>query len=99
MSGELFFARRSQPDSGCGSARALPLDGVGLAPSRQPAATLVRSIRFGFSWPLAISLRRPLLMSVGLSWISLDSLVNSKAKLKILILRRFRPRFPHPKSR
>src|ERR1700729_1238287 len=40
MSGELFFARRIQPDSGCGSARALPLDGVGLAPSRQPAATV-----------------------------------------------------------
>jgi hypothetical protein len=31
---------------------------------------------FGFSWPLAVSLRRPPLMSIGLSWISLDSLVR-----------------------
>jgi hypothetical protein len=31
---------------------------------------------FGFSWPLGVSLRRPLLMSLGLSWISLDSLVR-----------------------
>jgi hypothetical protein len=31
---------------------------------------------FWVSWPLAILLRRPLLMRVGLSWISLDSLVR-----------------------
>jgi hypothetical protein len=31
---------------------------------------------FGFSWLLAVSLRRPPLMSLGLSWISLDSLVR-----------------------
>jgi hypothetical protein len=31
---------------------------------------------FGFSWPLAVSLRKPPLMAVGFSWISLDSLVR-----------------------
>jgi hypothetical protein len=31
---------------------------------------------FGFSWLAALSLRRPPLMSLGFSWISLDSLVR-----------------------
>jgi hypothetical protein len=31
---------------------------------------------FGFSWPVAVSRRKPLLMSLGLSWISLDSFVR-----------------------
>src|ERR1700722_1987876 len=39
-------------------------------------AISVRSIRLDFPWPLAVSLRRPPLMRVGLSWISLDSLVR-----------------------
>jgi hypothetical protein len=31
---------------------------------------------FGFSWPLAVSVRRPLIAKVGFPWISLDSLVR-----------------------
>jgi hypothetical protein len=31
---------------------------------------------FGFSWPLAVSLRKPPIMRVGFPWISLDSLVR-----------------------
>ena len=31
---------------------------------------------FGFSWPLAVSLRKPPLMAVGFSWISLYSLIR-----------------------
>ena len=46
----------------------------------------------------AVSMRKPPLLSVGFPWISLDS-VNSKTKLRRLIMLRFQPRFPHPKSR
>jgi hypothetical protein len=31
---------------------------------------------FGFSWTLAVSLRRPPIIRLGLSWISLDSSVR-----------------------
>jgi hypothetical protein len=34
------------------------------------------ALRFGFSWLVAVSLRRPAIMSVGFPWISLDSLVR-----------------------
>jgi hypothetical protein len=33
---------------------------------------------FGFSWPLAVSLRKPQLLNVGFPWISLDSLVRNE---------------------
>jgi hypothetical protein len=46
-----------------------------LAPSRQrPRDRRGRS--FGFSWRVAVSLRRPLITRVGFPWISLDSLVR-----------------------
>jgi hypothetical protein len=31
---------------------------------------------FGFSWRVAVSLRRPTILSLGFPWISLDSLVR-----------------------
>ena len=57
---------------------------MGLRPSDREGRLLfgggparrVRTARFGFSWPVALSLRKPPLMRVGFPWISLDSLVR-----------------------
>jgi hypothetical protein len=56
----------------------LPSDGLGLAPSRQRTRDVGPVDLFGLSWPLAVSLRRPPPTRVGVSWISLDSLVTIK---------------------
>ena len=50
------------------------LDGVGSAALPAADRTLIRPI--WFSWPLAVSLRKPPLMAVGFSWISLYSLIR-----------------------
>ena len=42
--------------------------------------TLVRRTSFGFSWPLAVLLRKPQLLNVGFPWISLDFLGFSRPK-------------------
>jgi len=51
----------------------LPSDGVDSAPSRQ-----VRSIRLDFLGPWPLRREAPPFIAVGLSWISLDSLVRIK---------------------
>jgi hypothetical protein len=53
---------------------------------------------FGFSWPLAVSLRKPPLMAVGFSWISLDSLVRIETFQRVTRLeaeKSFSSRFFH----
>jgi hypothetical protein len=39
---------------------------------------LSRSSRFGFPWLVALSLRKPCLLTLGFVWISLDSLVRNE---------------------
>ena len=53
-----------------------------MEPARLPSrreATLLRSLNFGFSWRVAVSLRKLPLMRVGFPWISLDSLARIEA--------------------
>jgi hypothetical protein len=47
-----------------------------LALSRRRAREIGPIDPFGFSWSPAVSLQKPPIMWVGLSWISLDSLVR-----------------------
>jgi hypothetical protein len=69
-------ANDAQPRERCRRLGRLLLDGVGLAPSWQRPRDVGPVDPFGFSWPQAVSLRTPTLMSVGFPWISLDSLVR-----------------------
>jgi hypothetical protein len=50
-----------------------------LAPSRRRGRAVRLVDRFGFSWLVAVSLRRPPIMRFGFPWISLDSLVRIEA--------------------
>ena len=47
-----------------------------LAPSSPWGCDVGPVYLFGFSWAVAVSLRKPPIMRVGFPWISLDSLVR-----------------------
>ena len=78
------------------------LEGVGSAQSRRRARDIGPVDPFGFSWPLAVSLRRPPLMTVGFPWISLDSLVRIETfqwVARLLAGRIFLPPCPQARRR
>jgi hypothetical protein len=63
---------------------ALPLDGVGLAQSRRRAPVAGPFDPFGFSWPLAVSLRKPPFIGLdclGFPWIlSCESILFNRLR-------------------